>query len=715
MADIKKSFNFRNGLQVDDDNFIINANGLVGIGSTIPSERLDVDGNLRITGSIICDTLTTETLNNTGNDGTSSFSLVNVGVTSITNGVISATGSGIVTYYGDARYLQGMPTSQWVDTDVGLGYTSIYAAGNVGVGTTDPRYTFQVGATNSSGVLTEGVGISSSGYIDLTGGINASGIVTASSFSGTLSASDMTTGSIQDGIFDNVTVNINTSGVITASSFNGEISGSNIKSGIISSGVFKDINTTGIITAGIFSGSIDSSNLVGVISSSLFKDINSAGIITAASFSGVVTATDVAGILPGNVFGDINTTGIVTAKKFVGLGSDLTLIKASQVRNLSGSEYLPSTVFNNIAVPSSGSLTVEGTFTGTISTAQGLSGTPTIEVNNITSTGIGSFADVEVKSDTSAEVRVIGDTGAIVSVGQSDLVDENIAQIEYSSKNLKIYNYDVGGMDFSIHQGNFVGINTGNYDWYYGRVQSEPLMRLTYGGKLGLGKTNPDQTLHVVGTSTVTSNSFVGGDLEVVGDLNVDGSITGSFDSTAVLSNSINTQTGVGTFNRIIATGTSPKIGIGTEEPIAELEVVGNGLFSKIGINTTVLGTDLLHAQGSATITGDLNVRSVDATNFSEFNSAGFGTDTRSGPNSDAVISTLGDVYVDGELRVVGTSTEGDYRVIAQDGFTSSTGITTGVKISVENLPYLGGYDSSKPSVILFTVVGVGSTSLALY
>ena len=29
MANIKKSFNFRNGVQVDDDNFVINPNGLV--------------------------------------------------------------------------------------------------------------------------------------------------------------------------------------------------------------------------------------------------------------------------------------------------------------------------------------------------------------------------------------------------------------------------------------------------------------------------------------------------------------------------------------------------------------------------------------------------------------------------------------------------------------------------------------------------------------
>ena len=50
MANIRKSFNFRNGVQVDNDNFIVNANGLVGIGTSIPTESLDLIGNAKITG-----------------------------------------------------------------------------------------------------------------------------------------------------------------------------------------------------------------------------------------------------------------------------------------------------------------------------------------------------------------------------------------------------------------------------------------------------------------------------------------------------------------------------------------------------------------------------------------------------------------------------------------------------------------------------------------
>ena len=53
MANFSKSFNFRNGLQVDDDKLIVKPNtGLVGIGSTIPTEVLDVKGNIKSPGIV---------------------------------------------------------------------------------------------------------------------------------------------------------------------------------------------------------------------------------------------------------------------------------------------------------------------------------------------------------------------------------------------------------------------------------------------------------------------------------------------------------------------------------------------------------------------------------------------------------------------------------------------------------------------------------------
>ena len=110
-----------------------------------------------------------------------------------------------------------MPTSQWEDVDVGLGFTSIYnTGGNVGVGTEDPYY-------NSSWwkrwCCTKRCGISSAGNI------NASGIITASSFVGDLTG-NIVSGSTFSGNIDlNADLdvdghtnldNVNISGIVTA-------------------------------------------------------------------------------------------------------------------------------------------------------------------------------------------------------------------------------------------------------------------------------------------------------------------------------------------------------------------------------------------------------------------------------------------------------------------------------------------------------------------
>ena len=201
MANYSKAFNFRGGFQVDTDVLVVRGEK-VGIGSTEPTEVLDVNGIIKARG---LDVDATEGIDfREGSVGVLTVrDELYVGVSTLDNhgtiiaigtGIITATSDsvGLVTYYGDGRFLQGLPTSQWVDIDVGLGYTSIYAAGNVGVDTIDPRYTFQVGGVPfviPAGVGTvpfrfnqEGVGIESgsvyvSDNIRVGGGISVSGTI----------------------------------------------------------------------------------------------------------------------------------------------------------------------------------------------------------------------------------------------------------------------------------------------------------------------------------------------------------------------------------------------------------------------------------------------------------------------------------------------------------------------------------------------------------
>ena len=135
---------------------------MVGIGTTVPTEFLDVYGNAKVSNQIIAKYLSI--------NGIGTFTALTDGTATITSGIITSS-TGIVTYYGDGGKLINLPTSQWVDVDSGFGYTSIYAAGNVGVATVYPYYTFQVGGNPNTNY---GVGFNS------TGDINATGIITAS-------------------------------------------------------------------------------------------------------------------------------------------------------------------------------------------------------------------------------------------------------------------------------------------------------------------------------------------------------------------------------------------------------------------------------------------------------------------------------------------------------------------------------------------------------
>ena len=123
MANYNKSFNFRNGVQVDSDNFIVNASGLVGIGTSIPIRFLDVHGTSALRGQ-------------TDVSGITSTSALRV--------------AGIATFHGD-----------------------------VGIGTTNPTGNALVGNTNvlNVGVVTANYFFGSGLYMDDIVGFTTDGWV----------------------------------------------------------------------------------------------------------------------------------------------------------------------------------------------------------------------------------------------------------------------------------------------------------------------------------------------------------------------------------------------------------------------------------------------------------------------------------------------------------------------------------------------------------
>jgi len=573
MANIKKNFNFRNGVQVDDDNLLVTDTGLVGIGTTIPNEALDVRGNVVVTGftstttaQIGVLTVTTFIPNQITGAGLSVFS-----------GIVTAQGAGILTYFGDARNLQGMPTSQWEDKDVGLGFTSIYnTGGNVGVGTEDPRSTFQVG--NNADAGEKGVGISS------VGNINATGIVTAPSFIGNL------TGDVTGRITGDLVGNINSSGISTFttldvngdSDFDGHthidnmsVSGVSTFTGLIDGNGGATIDNIQIGVTG--NNEIDTSDGNLLLDSSTGQTIidDNLSVVGVSTFSSIIEAPAGMNKVPSlymnqsnlpsasdyhGMFAHVHSTGrgyfahamnwyeLVNKDLFgvVGTGTERYNLGVSTISNLIVSGIA---TFNH---------NIDAGFVGASSTSFALKmgvGTTEAPVN-----------DIQVRKSGDAEIQITSETGSAgLTVGrETGNLDTNNAEFRYgevsagspysSAQSLDILNYGTGNFNYHISANN-AGAIDGDFHWHKGK-NSARLMTLTgIGGSLGIGKTQPTTELDVEGAGNFTGNLGVGANLNVGGTVigNVQGTLIGNVQGT--LAGNTNATSGISTLNNITVAG----------------------------------------------------------------------------------------------------------------------------------------------------------------
>ena len=584
MANIKKNFNFRNGVQVDDDNLLVTDTGLVGIGTTIPNEALDVRGNIVVTGftstttaQIGVLTVTTFVPNQITGAGLSVFS-----------GIVTAQGAGILTYFGDATNLQGMPTSQWADKDVGLGFTSIYnTGGNVGVGTEDPRSTFQVG--NNADAAEKGVGISS------VGNINATGIITASSFIGAV------TGDVTGRITGDVVGNINSAGVSTAVTLdvNGDLD------------VDGHANIDNLSVAGVstFTGLIDGNGganidnvQIGVTGDNEID--TSTGNLTIDSAGGTVTVDD-----------QFAVTGLSTFTGAIDANGGATIDNV-QIGVAGNNEIDTST--GNLTIDSAGgTITVDDNLgvTGTSTFSDdvgvvGLTTTKTLLVTGIstftgnvnasyvgasatsfaTKLGVGTTEapvnDIQVRKSGDVEIQVTSETGSAgLTVGrETGNLDTNNAEFRYgevsagvpysSAQSLDILNYGTGNFNYHISANN-AGAVDGDFHWHKGK-NSARLMTLTgIGGSLGIGVTQPTKELDIVGAGNFSGNLGVGANLTVGGTIvgNIQGTLTGNVSGT--LAGNANATVGVSTLNNLTISG------VATVGSRVETDIIGIGTNSE--------------------------------------------------------------------------------------------------------------------------------------
>ena len=644
MASINKSFNFRHGVQVDDDDFTVRG-GLVGIGTTVPTERLDVRGNAVVSGLTSSISLQVT--------GVTTLTTVDIGITSIKSGIITAS-SGIVTYYGDGQYLKFLPTSQWVDIDVGLGFTSIYnTGGNVGVSTDDPRNSFQVGGdpTNSS----TGVGINSDG-----GHIFASGIVTATSFVGEVNAPN----------FDTNAAGVVVSGIVTATSLQGALTGNvtgNVTgdlTGEVNSSKF-DTNPSGIVVTGVATAT----SFVGDITGDVTGNADSATILATARNIGGVSFNGSADInLPGvNIAGNQNTTG--TAANLSGTPNiSVGAVTASSLDISGGIDVDGHTDLDNVSISGVTTFTGATTHSGgaTVNTHLDVIGLTTLDDVNVSSgatfggavnvtgnmqsanlgLGIAPTTDLQIYNASGESAIVLGRGTGITGNNASLRSNTTNASFPYSAnqESLDIINYGKGNFNYYLEAGT-VGLNTGGFHWHR-RSSFSTLMSLTYGGDLGIGVTVPTNKLHVVGTSTVTGAAYFGTNVNVGNNLVVANTVTaGNLSVPTITTNLVGNvlaNSGISTFVGLKVNGAAEfnqdpdigGVGIGTTasghafavgtSPVGRLVISGGG---EIGIKTTTIlpATQLDCSQGQA-LFGQIGVGVTISRSAADFGNAGFTT-----------------------------------------------------------------------------------------
>ena len=589
MANIKKNFNFRNGVQVDDDNLLVTATGLVGIGTTVPTEALDVRGDVTVTG------FATITKGNIGFLTVTTLEpvqIIGTGV-SIKSGIVTAEGTGIVTFFGDARFLQGMPTSQWEDVDVGLGYTSIFnTGGNVGIATNDPRFSLEVGGKVDAGQ--EGVGISS------VGNVRVSGIVTAVSFVGDLTGNIVSASTFSGDIDLNADIdvdghtnldNVSISGVTTSTgnidlNADLDVDGHTNLDNVSISGV------TTFATETVFGGNIDINADIDVDGHTNLDNVSIAGVTT---FAGLVDANGGASIdnIQIGVTGD-NEIDTASGGLLIDSANNQTTIDDNL--EVSGiATFSQSVNVAGLTTTRTFQVIETSTFLGDLN-AQYVGAASTVSALKL---GVGTTdaptVDIQIRNTNDSEIQVTSETGtARISFGrETGNLNTNNAELRYGGQagqtysqpqSLEIVNHGIDNFNYYLSQNNSSAV-IGDFHWLKG--VNTPLMTLTSDGMLGIGVTTPTVPLQVVGNSNVSGNAVFGGDINCTGTIfsGLTGNVTG--DLNGDLFGNVTASSGTSTVDQIIVTG------IGTfENFVSNTSIYIGGNYSSDGMKFQINTVD---------------------------------------------------------------------------------------------------------------------------
>jgi len=689
MANIRKSFNFRNGVQVDDDNFIVNPNGLVGIGTSIPTEFLDVHGTAKITGLV--------TATNLAVTGVSTF-YDDVKI----SGDVTAT-----TFFGSAAGLTGIfaiSTSGWNVNAESLSTTS-----KVGIGTEFPL-----------------------SQLDVVGDVKVSGIITASSFSGYqvlvgTESSEIKTFSVRvapktsnhrypvtgssdayfiDGIESPFLTLLPGKTYIFDQSDSSNI-GNRLGFYLEADGT-TPYNDTNVTTSAEDPGSPGSYTQIIVTDTTPvilhYQSSSSAYMGNAAQFnSNIVNTpyqiTTLAGISA--------TTGVVAAYSFSGFGTNIQGINATNITNgtlsnsrlaqnvsISGIISAPSgiiTSLTNTNLNSTGIATLGnviasqlyvsgvttslqgfvGNLTGTASTALSLSGTPDITVGNINNTGIATLGNIISSNINNTGIATLGNviasrlyvSGVTTSLQGfvGDVTGTASTALSLSgTPNISVGNIDSVGIITSSQL--YVSGVTTSLQGFVGDVTGTASTALSLSG-------TPDITVGIITSSQLYVSGVTTSLQGFVGD------VTGTASTALSLSGTPDITVGNINVSEINSSNINASGIVISTEFIGNLTGTATTASSITGIpniNVSEINSSSINASGIVTITNTLYVIGSSA-------KIGVGTDTE--PVADIEINKPGNTSIS---------------IISSDDNIASIGIGRSAEIKTGNTSILYPYSTPK-------------------
>ena len=582
MSNYNKSYNFTNGLQVDDSNFVVTANGLVGIGTTVPQKTLDVRGNTQINGG-----LTATNLNVTG------IVTVGAGITlDATSGIITAT-----KFVGDASGLTNIVAISTVGLIANAG--SLSTTAKLGIGSLTPTKQLDVlgdsefnGDVNVSGILTTGQGVRI-----LSGGMNAVGVVTATSLvidDYIYHAGDTNT---FIGFESNDTIRFNTNAsdklkinasghlillddqdtyiyhpsediisVVTGGSERFSVSGAGVT-------VTGEVSATGAIRGTSFSGH-----------SGVPAEFSNGLIATASTFTGDVTIGSGATVGIGtSVFFAKNRKAIFNNNLEIFAGDDDSIIR-----------HTASNAGQDMSIESDTAIYVgKSGLVERFAYFQSDSGVILYNNNEEKIQTIGSGASVYGQLNVASFDG--GISGLSSHFGSLRYGNESGSAPYSTRRSLDLINTDSGNINFYIDAENRG--NTGNFHWHKG-FNNATLMTLTgVGGSLGIGVLNPSVTLDVEGGAAISGNVSIGNNLDVTNNLTINGSLFSNVTGNVIgdLTGNISSP-GVSTFKHLDVTGISTVfslkisgdgLGIGTDLALNDSLTLNSGINNRVFVTST--------------------------------------------------------------------------------------------------------------------------------